>query len=245
MNKSILLAAALCGLTLPAASQVMSARELSTTGQLQQPAGAAAKADIYYLAGEMGAKETYVLTIKGPASVTLFSRDGQEILSKEGTGTIRLEIVLPYTDIYTVAIARKVPTQPYTLSRRATVPTLTEAAIAEGIGFEDSYSDKAGKNITVQRCWITPGVKARMTYPTLIEEVTIAADRTTGLYVARGAARTTSGEVTYRIVDSDIVRSVKPSTGKSFEVPYTFAPIPRVRDSSRFIGYYCPDAIAK
>lgn len=94
-----------------------------------------------------------------------------------------------------MAIARKVPAQSYTLSRRATTPTLAEAAIAEGIGFEGSYKDKAGQEVTFKRCWITPGVKARLSYPNLTEDITIAADRNTILFVGRGATRTSTGEV--------------------------------------------------
>ena len=242
MIRTALILVAACGMAISSGAQVMGARELVASGQVQGAAGSAAKADIYYFAGEMGSKETYVLAIKGSASITLFARNGQEILSEEGSGTIRLEAVLPYTDIYTIAIARKVPGQLYTISRRATVPTLTEAAIAEGIGFEASYLDKSGKEVPYRRCWITPGVKARITYPTLTEEVTIAADRTTGLYVAKDQNRTSAGEVTYRIDGSDIVRMVKPATGKSFEIAYTFAPILEVNDASPITGYLCPDA---
>lgn len=242
MIRMALILVAAGGMAISCGAQVMGARELLATGQIQGAAGSAAKADIYYFAGEMGAKETYLLTIKGSASITLFARNGQEIISEEGSGSIRLEAVLPYTDVYTIAIARKVPAQLYTISRRATVPTLTEAAIAEGVGFEASYIDKSGKEVPYQRCWITPGVKARITYPHLTEEVTIAADRTTALYVAKNQTRTSAGEFTYRIDGSDIVRMVKPATGKSFEVPYIFAPILEVSDASRITGYYCPDA---
>lgn len=82
---------ALAAVSVPVAAQVMGARELLSTGQVQGAAGTAAQADVFYFAGEMGAKESYTLTVKGPASITLFSRQGIEIISVEGSGTVRLE----------------------------------------------------------------------------------------------------------------------------------------------------------
>jgi hypothetical protein len=218
-----------------ASAQVTEAREILSTGQVQGAPGSSAKADVLYFAGEMGAKETYTLTIKGPASITLFSRQGIEILSAEGSGTVRLEAILPGTDVYTLAIARKVPAQSYTLSRRATVPTLAEALLAQGVGFTGTMSDGSD----VDLCWIIPGLKARRTYPKLVEEITLAADRNTVLFVAKKAAGTSTGQVTYRIVGADYERVVKADDGREGKGAYPFDPIPEVKKEQRAGNYFC------
>jgi len=236
MIRPILIAMAVGGMALPAGAQIMGARELSATGQVQGAAGAAAKADLYYLAGEMGAKEVYTLTVKGPASITLFSRQGIEILSAEGSGTVKLEAVLPATDIYTLAIARKVPAQPYTLRRQATIPTLAEALLAQGMGFIGTMDDGSGD---IDNCWVIPGVKARRIYPKVVEELTLAADRNTILFVSKKAAGTSSGQVIFRIVGAEYERVVKGDDGREGKGSYPFDPIPDVKKEQRAGTYLC------
>jgi len=212
MTRSIALGALLVGVlsAAPALAQLMGARELTTMAPVKgTPAGKPAP-DIYYLAGEAGAKETYTLTVKGPASLTLFTPDGHEMLSVTGSGKVTMTAFLPLTDVFTLAVSRLTPGQSYTLSRQASVPTLGEAAGFSGIGYtvKGAHGDFA-------RCWITPGVKYRGKDNTGTAEYTLAADRETITTVVRqGTQKTWSYETAYSLAGDSLTRHVKWPDGK-------------------------------
>ena len=154
-----------------ASAQLMGARELKTGVPAKGVASAKPVAELFYLAGESGARESYTLTIKGPASITIYSPGGHEMLTAAGSGTVKLDVVLPFTDVFTIAVARKDAKQPYTLSRKTSVPTLAEAVMAEAVGF---YGGDVQK-----QCWVIPGVKVHIEVDGATEDYTLAADRST------------------------------------------------------------------
>jgi hypothetical protein len=199
----------------PAAAQIMGARELTTATPVKGTPGTKAVADIYYLAGEVGAKESFTLTVKGRASVTLFGPDGSEMQTREGSGTVQLEAVLPFTDVYTVAVARKMPGQTYALSRKATTPTFEEAAMAGGGGY-------ASKDGTYFKCWVVPGVKLRSVSPAEIVEFTLAADRKTTTFYAKSVetGQTNAGEVRFSFDGDKVHQVITPHEGKIMESSY-------------------------
>jgi hypothetical protein len=229
------IAAVLALAAAPAVAQLMGARELTTTAPVKGAPGAKPVADIYYLVGEVGAKETYMLTVKGPASLTLFGPDGSEILTSEGSGTVRLEAVLPFTDVFTIAVARKLPGQPYSLSRKATTPTFQEAQMAAGVG----YASKDGKSF---QCWLVPGVKLRSVSPVETVEFTLGADRRTLSFYAKGAktGQTSAGEVNVSFEGNDVHHVITPHEGKArvsnYPMGVTYSP-----DEVRPKGYRCQD----
>ena len=186
MNRALLgLAAAL--LAAPASAQLMGAKELKVAVPVKGVPSSKPVADVYYLVGESGARETYTFAGKGPANLTLFGPDGTEILTASGSGIVKLDIVLPFTGVFTLSIARKAPAPAYSLTRKTTVPTALEAEVAAGVG----YRSKSGKSL---QCWITPGVKLRYVLPNSTVEFTIAADRKSTTFVHRRPKETTSGE---------------------------------------------------
>jgi hypothetical protein len=226
---ALFLAAALAQ---PALAQLMGATELKVAVSIKGAPSTKPVADVYYLVGESGAKETYTLTAKGPASLTLFGPDGSEILTASGSGSVSLDVVLPFTDVFTIAVARKATAAPYSLKRKATVPTFTEAQLAGGIGYES----KDGKR---SQCWIIPGVKARVTYPNGKEEFTLAADRNTITFVSFTQKGTSSGEASYASNENMVRRTARYPNGKvseaSYDPRYAYDP----KDDGRFTGYRC------
>jgi len=225
-----LLLAATVVIAAPASAQLMGAKELKIAVPAKGSPGAKPVADVYYLVGETGAKEAYTFTGKGPASLTLFGPDGSEILTSLGSGTVKLEVVLPFTDVFTLAVARKTPAQAYVLVRKATIPTLAEAEQATGVGYEAKDRDSL--------CWVIPGVKRKTIYSNGdSKEDTLAADRTTVSWVNSKY----SGDKTFRIDGDEVHRISRVRNGKTTE---TSRPINYIYDPenfARFAGYHCKD----
>lgn len=119
-----------------ASAKPIDARKLTIGTALKGLPSTKPIAEMYYLIGEAGAKETFTLTIKGPASISIFTPGGDEMVTASGAGVIKLEAVLPFTDLFMIAVARKDTRQSYTLSRKASTPTLAETVLAGEIGYE-------------------------------------------------------------------------------------------------------------
>lgn len=235
MIRSTTLTALLLGVlsAAPVSAQLMGARELTTVGAVKGAPKGKAGPDMYYLAGETGAKETYTLNIKGPASVTLFTPDGHEMLSAGGSGKVTLTAYLPLTDVFTLAVSRLTPGQAYTLSRTTTVPTLAEAQSFSNIG----YTFKG-----FIQCWITPGVKYRVTMGTRIGESTLAADRATVSVVAREGSKNWSYERTYSLAGDVLTSHTRLPSGKVVEHQSDFHMFSLADGHARqFSGYLCAD----
>lgn len=218
-------------LTAPAAAQLMGATELKVAVPVKGVASTKPVAEVYYLVGESGAKETYTFTGKGPASVTLFGPDGSEILSASGNGTVKLEAVMPFTDVFTLTVARKTTVQPYTLARKASVPTLAEAQFANAVGYQfDRFKS--------WRCWVNPGVKLRIIYTNgLFREETLAADRSTILW--RNPNGGASGDRTYRLDGSFLHRISRNDDGKVTESSSELDLSYNADTITDFKGYLC------
>jgi len=221
-------------LATPAAAQLMGARELKVAVPAKGAPSSRPVADVFYLVGEAGAKETYTFTGKGHASLTLFGPDGSEILTQTGNGTVKLEVVLPFTDVFTIAIARTIPMQPYTLTRKATIPTFEEAASA----LEAGYATKDGSNVA---CWVVPGVKLRSISPNRTIEFTLAADRKTTTFFAKStkSGKTLTGETTLSLDGNEVHEVNTPYGGKISENVYPLEVTYDPERVGRFSGYLC------
>ena len=230
---AILIAAAT--LAAPATAQTRPPAELKVGVPAKGLASAKPVADVYFLVGEAGAKETYSFTGKGPASITLFGPDGSEILTASGSGTVKLEVVLPFTDVFTIAVARKTPAQPYALARETTVPTLAEAQLAVNAGYEI-------KGNNYWSCWVIPGVKLKLHDPEgLFREDALAADRTTIKWTAINLSGTAQGDRTYWFDGSLLHRIRRNQDGKvtetTSELELSYSP----DKIGGFRGYLCKD----
>lgn len=210
----------------PAYGHILGASELKIGIPAQGTASSKPVADVYYMAGESGAKEAYTFTGKGPASLTLFGPDGSEILTASGMGTVRLEVILPFTDVFTLAVERKTQGRPYSLSRTATVPTFAEAFIAKGVGYFDT-------------CWLIPGVKIRRTYSKGFEDVTLAADRHSLSFVSHGPRGIRAGDVSVTYDGTKVHQLAKFADGTTRDVSFDFTPTFNLSPSNRFKDYLC------
>ena len=239
MTRSMTLAMMVLGLLSAAlaSAQVKGARELTTVAPVKGAPASKPAPDIYYLAGETGAKEGFTLTVKGPASLTLFSPDGHEMVSATGSGKVTLTAYLNLTDVFTLAVSRVNPAQAYTLSRQSRLPTLAEASGFSNIG----YTIK-GPNGDFAQCWITPGVKYRTATTSRVTENTLAADRETITGVARENGKTWSYDYKLTLAGNTMKRTVHFPDGKIKEGTADFHRTSlgdgRVR---QFTGYLCAD----
>ena len=220
----------------PAYGQLMGSRELTTVGVVKGAPASKPAPDIYYLAGESGAKETYSLTIKGPASLTLFTPDGHEMVSATGSGKVTLTAYLPLTDVFTLAVSRRTPAQPYTLSRAATVPTLAEAQAFFNVG----YRLTDGTNGGFAKCWITPGVKYRASNEVRTFEHTLGADHKTLTTIGRERDKTWSYDITYSLAGSVLTYHYRYPSGKTVDHTQEFKMGSLADGKTRkFSGYLC------
>ena len=239
MTRSMTLATMVLGLlsASPAPGQLKGARELTIVAPVKGPPASKPAPDIYYLAGEAGAKETFTLIVKGPASLTLFSPDGHEMVSATGSGKVTLTAYLNLTDVFTLAVSRVNPAQAYTLSRQSRLPTLAEASGFSNIG----YTIK-GPNGDFAQCWITPGVKYRTATKARVTENTLAADRETITVLARENGKTWSYDYKMTLAGNTMKRTVHFPDGKIKEGTTDFHRTSlgdgRVR---QFTGYLCAD----
>jgi hypothetical protein len=220
----------------PAPAQLMGAKQLKVAVPIKGAPSTKPVADVFYLAGEVGATETYSLNVKGPASITLFGPDGSEILTAAGSGTVKLEAVLPFTDVFTIAVSRKIPVQPYTLTRKTTIPTFVEASMASDVG----YASKDGSR---SQCWVVPGVKLRSINSRGSIEFTLAADRRTTTFFAKGVAggKTSTGETTLSFDGDQVHEMITPYGGKTNEKIYPLEVTYDPERVGRFTGYLCRD----
>ncbi|WP_037500390.1 hypothetical protein [Sphingomonas jaspsi] len=210
----------------PVSGQLMGATELKVGIAAKGAPATKPAADIYYVVGESGAKETYTFKGFGPASLTLFSPDGKEILTSAGAGTIKLQVVLPFTDVFTIAVARKEPGRTYTLNRTSTVPTFEEAFLAKGAGYFGA-------------CWLIPGVKLRRVFSKGFEDLTLAADRHSLSFVSNGPLGIRPGDVSVTYDGTRVHQITKFADGTEREISFQFTPEFNLSPSTKFNGYLC------
>jgi hypothetical protein len=222
----------------PVSAAIPDARELTTTAVIKGPPSGKPGPDIYYLAAEAGAKETYTLTTTGPASITLFTPDGHELVSASGSGKVTLVAYPNLNDVFILTVARVTASEPYTLSRQAILPTLTEAGAFAEVG----YTSKYGSGAESTRCWITPGVKLRVISGDRVSEATLAADHTTMNIVVHQRKASLSFEQTRSLVGNSLTVKNRASDGQT-EVVSSELPRHSLEDGTirKFSGYLCSE----
>lgn len=238
MNRwTALAAAALAIMPGQAAAQLMGARRLTTGVTIKGLPSTKPAADLYFLVGEVGAKETYTLTIKGAASLSLFTPDGHEMVTASGSGKVVLDAVLNFTDVFVLSVSRVDSGQAYTISRRTLAPTFAEAMTSSFAGYARSNDTTSSV-----RCWLKPGVQLRETTPTYVRTVTLAADRNTLIGLDKKPGGSETFEQTFRLEKFQYHMSVKSPDetvrefSKSYpEDQYAF----HERQRPQFKGYFC------
>jgi hypothetical protein len=151
-----------------------------------------------------------------------------------------LKAVLSLTDVFTLAVSRIDPKQPYTLARRATVPTFAEAENANHVGF--TYKSDTGG--LVAQCWIKPGVKFRLKTDQETSEHTLAADRATTTIVTRKGNASVTYETSYAVVANQVKTTDRYPTGTVKEYSSDLDPQDFAMNGdppSQFTGYLCKD----
>jgi hypothetical protein len=231
--------------TVPAQAQIAGAREL-VAGEVATGAPTkAVKPDIYYFTGEAGAKLTFALSSKAATRLVLYTPAGEEMLTAGGDTGATLEAVLPFNEVYTLAVIRRDATQPYALFMTATQPTLGEALLATGVGYERLIG--GGKRD--RQCWVKPGVMLRVTYPDAAApgdaqtyEAALAPDReTTSITFRYRNGNTASYIERYRVEGAEYVQSYEYSNGQKIEKRRALAPeiFSIGSPAPRFTGYHC------
>lgn len=238
---ALVLALAALAFVVPANAQVTGAHELKTTVPAKGVAGKPGQIDYYYFAGEAGSRQTFTWTGKGQAMLILFTPDGDAMVEAEGSGTVKLEAVLSWTDVYSVAVVRKNPALAYTLARQATVPTFGEAELATWAGYVNRRN-----NVNAWGCWVIPGVQRKSIFPDgEVWTRTLSADRKSFSLQKRDAKGVVSiAQYEKRIEGNELVTEVTYPDGKhkTSRVPYNESMFVRDPSQSTWRGYWCDDA---
>ena len=232
-----LAAAALAIMPGQAGAQLMGAKRLTTGAMVKGLPATKSAADLYFLVGEVGAKETYTLTIKGLASLSLFTPDGHELVTASGSGKVALDAVLNFTDVFVLSVSRVDPGQAYTLSRRTAAPTFAEVVTSSFAGYS-----RSNETTSAVRCWLKPGIKLRETTPTYVRTITIAADRNTLIGLDTKPGGSESFEQTFRLEKFQYHMSVKSPDKevREFSRPYPEAQYAfHENERPQFKGYLC------
>lgn len=155
MNGKFAFAFALLFAAVPCAAQQADApaRELTTAAPIRMPAATNPAADMFYFVGAAGAHQGFTVTSKTPVEITLFGPGGDVMLRQEGSGTVKLDTVLSWVDVHTVAVLRANPATPYTIAMSASEPTIGDAFLASFVGEQIT----AANGNTSTQCWEIPG----------------------------------------------------------------------------------------
>ncbi len=158
LRKSWLVSALLCFVSTSAFAQTITDMELGETRQ--QKAGSAS--DMYRFTGLTGTTVTATLTTQGDAGLVFYTPDGEEMHSVKGNGTVNLDIIVPFPDVYFVSVIRADATKAYSLKLNGDLPDDHLANFAAFVGYQsDEVID--GKTVSTTQCWVQPGIRLRMT----------------------------------------------------------------------------------
>lgn len=113
--------------------------------------------DLYLMTGEVGATITLAAKGNGPLSLSLFTSEGEPMLTAEGDGSASLEAILPATDAYMVAVAGG-STKQYELGLTSVAPDAHLALFSRHVGYAYDIDTVAGTTAEWGSCWVEPGV---------------------------------------------------------------------------------------
>lgn len=157
MKFAMFAAAALAAFAAPAAAQ-----ELIEAGSTVQGAPSQdEEPDLYVFTAGVASTVRFDLGGSGLLSLTLFTGAGDRMLEVTGSGSARLEAILPLTDAYMVAVARGDSAAGYTLSMSQVEPDPHLIFFARAVGYGYDGPNASGGNNLYRSCWIEPGVVYR------------------------------------------------------------------------------------
>lgn len=229
--KSWLVAILLCWAPTAVFAQTVTDIELGETRQ--QKAGGTS--DMYRFTGLTGTTVTAKLATTGDAALVFYTPDGEEMLSVEGNGSIKLDVILPFPDVYFVAVVRSDATTPYSLKLDSVVPDDHLSFSAEGVGYRGKGAVD-DPNVAAWQCWIEPGVKGMIKGKPWTREITLG----------RGGME----YVLWRHLDGRTVSEQTRITFDGTNVTFSFPndsrePITEARrdsfrsDAGEYLGYLC------
>ncbi len=168
LGKSWLVSALLCFVSTSAFAQTVSDIELGETRQ--QKAGSAS--DMYRFTGLTGTTVTATLTTQGDVGLVFYTPDGEEMHSVKGNGTVKLDIILPFPDVYFVSVIRGNAAKAYALKLEGVPPDDHLADFAASVGYErdDTYNGQVERT---SQCWVEPGFRVRHKGAVWEQEVTL------------------------------------------------------------------------
>lgn len=231
--KSILLGLLLGVYSVAASAQ--SAIDIELGAAIQQNAGTAS--DLYRFSGVHGTTVTASLTATGDTGLIFFTPQGQEMLSIKGNGPLKLDLVLPFPDIYFVSVLRADTTKPYTLTLEGVLPDEHFAQFSSGVGYKYNGAEDGAVNM-IQICWVKPGVTWRRIVQTSpwVQDVTVG--RAGMLYVLHkhpdGRTREVAGRRTYE--GATVTETAIDGAFETETYPYQ---IPSLVDDFTYSGYMC------
>jgi len=145
---------------LPKIPGVINARSGQT---LSRPAAAkpGPATEMFQFLAAGGSDLQFTASGSGKLMLTLYTIDGEEILSASGADILRLDAIAPRDDLYFLSVWRANAAKPYRLNLVEKEADPLAAVDRYGVGYEEL--DDAGK-VKVTSCWVQPGVKQRVNH---------------------------------------------------------------------------------
>jgi len=112
--------------------------------------------DVYRFVALLGTRATLVVTVPGHAIVTLYTPEGEAMMTVEGSERISLEAVLPTSNAYVASVVRAAKDKPYKMLLVTQSPTLMQAFVAKAVGYGYLLDGKPA-----YQCWLDPGRKMK------------------------------------------------------------------------------------
>jgi hypothetical protein len=237
-----LVAALLLIAAIPAQAQVRGVHEIAPDRPAAAPAGEAGATDVYTFVGQPGSQVSFTLKIKGDAEIALFGPHGEPMLNVAGSGTVKLDAVLSWLDVHSVAVLRRDPSQPYTLAMTATEPTLAEARHALGMGY--TLTTEGGTPYS--HCWLKPGVAAAYRGKDYRAESVLSADRESIILMMKyDDGRQAIRIVKYQIDGEEMINTTRRFGEDTRESRNEFDLSGFQADETKrdYVGYTCPTSM--
>ena len=195
--------------------------------------------DLYRFSGLTGTTVTGTLTTTGDAALVFYTPDGEEMISAKGKSLIKLNLVLPFPDVYFVSVLRGDVTNQYTLKLDGMLPDDHLAVASYGIGFE-RIMDPDPKSYSMFSCWIEPGIKFREIWPKGIGDVLIGrGGREAGSWKSKDG-RLRAKERVVKFEGSSIIYHWPDGSQKDFVTTW---PTKGRERFGRYSGYLCDDGL--
>ena len=141
----------------PAGAQIEGALPLPVDTPLTLPAAGGGAVTTFYFSGVPGEGSTIETNVGGAVEFDIYDAEGNRLVDRNSLATgagQTFHFIPPYAETYLLVMTRQGPPVSVTLRSSRVAPTLQQALMATGVGYE--FTSEHGTSWT---CWSEPGVE--------------------------------------------------------------------------------------